>query len=1500
MSNDFDYAAVGGRRLKLGKGGSEVWSFGWIPPENRTQEQEAGAAAATALMPRFAIGNAPSARTDDPKRVEAYKIWKHPQVVQYLGFGPDGWLGTHQFSGSCFPAGTPVRMADGAEKPVEAVTVGDKVVTHTGASRRVVETMRRNFCGQMIKVALSGFPFPLEMTNDHQVAVWREENRWNRSKGRLGWVRADEISEGDRLILSLPNTQEERPVLDVAAILGERAMVLDDLMGSGDAPVSNVGMAQWVCRKSGIDWSGRVKLVRARYENTLPRYVRITPSFSRLVGLYLAEGGTDEGRVTFSLNANEVALADEIISLLSGIFGATAEKEWVPERPNNLKVRCGHTTLAAFFEAFCPGNVYSKRVPPALMSCDDEVRLALLMGWLAGDGHEAVTTTPGKSVGLRIQGVTASPDLARDMTVLALACGLRASACKRKPRKHSGVAYDVYFGGPRAKALCPTVAEAAVLAGAKVGREGDSNRTLFGYLRRVTKVERRTVEDLPVFDFEVEEDHSFVAGGVTVHNCVWAGGQNVITTLHFTDIILRNEFERLYVPFGLLAYGRSRYYLGDRSPGEGSTGSTFARAAREDGFLDARAEGMPTFKSGDGIEWGRSTEMSWSDGDAAQTMNLLPESRKRLVRTTAQCRDHNDVREALRNLYPCTCASMYAHDGGRVQGEGDDKVLLARRQGSWAHQMCLAPDTKVSLLDGSERTLKDIADAGKPVWVYSYDHATGRVVPKQTEARMTRPSSPEGMVRVTLDNGESVTATPDHRFLLRDGSWKDARDLRPGDSLMPLYRRKSTDADCKYRVGYEMLADPGGDWAFTHKRVAEAVQLVGLRYKDTTESETAEPGSAMAVIHHRDFNKLNNDPANLVRMLKQEHWRLHADAANPSHMWKARNDPDYNRRQAEAARKAMSELRRNPAFLSKLQEATSASMKRRWADPFFQKQVREAASRASRLRWENPEFREEQRQKRRGKKKSEEGRAKIAEGVRKKATDPEWLAKCREAAQKRSANPEYRRKLREACKEREARKRAIAPNNHKVTAVLFLPCETGPTYCLKVDGTENFAVSAGVFVHNSMLAWWEHPRFGELFYLMNQWGQCYDTDTEVLTNRGWFRFEDVPAEATYATLNPDTHHLEYQQATQRHHFDYNGYLHHFGSRDVDLMVTSNHRMYIHKVSNKRPDDPKEWDTVNAEDCPGHFRMKKDAYWVGTEQEWHRVGKHLVPMDDWLEFLGYYLSKGHARARRQRRIRRKTAAAVTMGITCRDAWEADVPVYPVKISQNSGAKADRMGKLLGRLPWRFTPLKQGWVANNKSLVAELEGFGKSYEKYLPEYVKGLSRRQLNILLDAMMLGDGSQGPRFGAVYYTSSKRLADDVQELCLKLGTPADVHTIDRRGREQSGGVTRHLEYHVKIKRQQRTPVCTGGWKPLLVPYKDKVWCVTVPNGLLYVRRNGKAVWSGNSAHGICPTGAPPGGVWITAADVDWICRDEVFAFSQYDGFPSQNIPWVFFEPGVS
>ena len=171
-------------------------------------------------------------------------------------------------------------------------------------------------------------------------------------------------------------------------------------------------------------------------------------------------------------------------------------------------------------------------------------------------------------------------------------------------------------------------------------------------------------------------------------SCVGAGGGNCWMTLACVEAVRVGDPEMPLIPFWLLPYGRSRYYLGDRSPGEGSSGGTFAKAATEDGTVPANSAGLPQPVEDDGmLTWNRGAEMAWSDGDAKQTMDLLSASRKHLVKSTAKCGSHTDVKAALQSGFPCTGASMYAHNGGKVQS--DPPVLLGGKSGSWSHQMSI-------------------------------------------------------------------------------------------------------------------------------------------------------------------------------------------------------------------------------------------------------------------------------------------------------------------------------------------------------------------------------------------------------------------------------------------------------------------------------------------------------------------------------------------------------------------------------------------------------------------------------------------------------------------------------------------------------------------------------------------------------------------------------------------------------------------------------------------
>ncbi|MHB8275279.1 MAG: vitamin B12-dependent ribonucleotide reductase, partial [Dermatophilaceae bacterium] len=97
-----------------------------------------------------------------------------------------------------------------------------------------------------------------------------------------------------------------------------------------------------------------------------------------------------------------------------------------------------------------------------------------------------------------------------------------------------------------------------------------------------------------------------------------------------------------------------------------------------------------------------------------------------------------------------------------------------------ASNPCFTADTLVAVADG-RNAVKISELVGQSVEVYSKDDAGRTVIRTMSNIRKTRRDTE--IVRVTLDDGTSVQCTPDHPFMLRDGSYVEAKDLPVGASL---------------------------------------------------------------------------------------------------------------------------------------------------------------------------------------------------------------------------------------------------------------------------------------------------------------------------------------------------------------------------------------------------------------------------------------------------------------------------------------------------------------------------------------------------------------------------------------------------------------------------------------------------------------------------------------------------------------------------------------------
>ena len=138
---------------------------------------------------------------------------------------------------------------------------------------------------------------------------------------------------------------------------------------------------------------------------------------------------------------------------------------------------------------------------------------------------------------------------------------------------------------------------------------------------------------------------------------------------------------------------------------------------------------------------------------------------------------------------------------------------------------CLALDTKIELLDGRSLELNEIIkefNDGKELWSYSINPNTGEIVPgKISWAGITRKDTQ--VVKITLDNGETITTTPDHKFPTRFNGIKEAKDLSKGESLWAFNKKFEKIFKNKPKAKkYEMIYNHNQNkWVYTHRMVAE-------------------------------------------------------------------------------------------------------------------------------------------------------------------------------------------------------------------------------------------------------------------------------------------------------------------------------------------------------------------------------------------------------------------------------------------------------------------------------------------------------------------------------------------------------------------------------------------------------------------------------------------------------------------------------------------------------
>lgn len=432
---------------------------------------------------------------------------------------------------------------------------------------------------------------------------------------------------------------------------------------------------------------------------------------------------------------------------------------------------------------------------------------------------------------------------------------------------------------------------------------------------------------------------------------------------------------------------------------------------------------------------------------------------------------------------------------------------------------CFSGNTKVALADGRNISFKQLVQEhkiGKQNYCYTIKNGS-IAIEKILHPRVTKKNT--RVIKVILDTGKEIICTPDHKFMLRDGTYKRAEDLEKVDSLMPL-RRKISEIVGRITIdGYELVFDPKKhQWVFTHMLADEYNLAMGI--------DSVKQGSHR---HHKNFDKRNNNPENIVRLTKEEHLQVHREQVirtlhRPEVIEKCRRvrqSKEFREKMRQISLKKSAQISKNSEkqwedpkykefmankflefyhssseYREKSHEILKKAQQDYWAQEenrkkqsvrvkqYFAKNplLRKELSKKAKKQWNNPVLREWRQQKTKEQWTDEFREKRLASFAKTRyqqsmdlhrllyeeigCVDVEWYESLRKESESKVLFKHNDFVTHHFNNDFMQFEEAVAHYNHKIRAIKAVN-ECMDVYDIEVPGTHNFALASGVFVHNS-------------------------------------------------------------------------------------------------------------------------------------------------------------------------------------------------------------------------------------------------------------------------------------------------------------------------------------------------------------------------------------------------------------------------------------------------
>ena len=404
------------------------------------------------------------------------------------------------FRERCILPGELMNLQDG-QKKVEDVVVGDMALTHRGRYRKVIGLGHKPYEGKAYSVE----PYYLSkarVTADHP--FWAKKKLTDEPD----WIKVQHLSKKDWVFIPV-----DREVVDV-----EKINIFDHL-----------DINEWVVEEGHIIGKKEKSLYKDRsLRNQISTEFEVTDEFLWLLGLYMAEGYSNDKAISWYISNQELYIRDRIIDNCKQVFGLDVRYS-ENKNDNTLNVCLTAQPLAKVFHNWCGKNAHDKHLPEWVMYLPVEKQRAVLEGILDGDGCYQDD---------KIYFLSVSPQFTEQVRRLMLRCGYFPSISRRSKKdfkiqeKIDGTNTAlILLGNDQYKFLSD------INAIANNGYVYDKRLT--GSYKPIDRKQRfiihseddgvwvqvRKIEEFnysgEIYYFTVEEDHSFVIAEQGVKNTWW-------------------------------------------------------------------------------------------------------------------------------------------------------------------------------------------------------------------------------------------------------------------------------------------------------------------------------------------------------------------------------------------------------------------------------------------------------------------------------------------------------------------------------------------------------------------------------------------------------------------------------------------------------------------------------------------------------------------------------------------------------------------------------------------------------------------------------------------------------------------------------------------------------------------------------------------------------------------------------------------------------------------